>query len=204
MGPDDVTGNAAHSDAMEDLREPLALLAQRWAASSYRPRPSPEVLARWDLFLKAWVNSDLPLVLRDGRRRGERVEHQSGRQLVFADNSPANWSFALALRNDVPDLSKFTSDNLHELLPLSFIAQGAAAKRNLNKAGWKVCHIAAVSDRMRTAPEKSPLERVTSAFIRFLSPSNIFLVPKEISGAGELPEMIEAIRKYDCQEERPS
>jgi hypothetical protein len=183
--------------AMEELRAPLADLGRRWAASPHRPRVSDEVLAAWDEVLQRWLASDLPLILRDGRRRGEVVQHLTGRELVFGDNSPANWSFALALKGDVPDLTTFSRENIHQRVPLSFVAQGEAAKRNLNKAGWKVCHISSVSDRQRIKFEVSPIERVEMAFRRFLSPRNIFLVPKQISGAGELPEVISAIVEFE-------
>lgn len=186
-----------HKAAMEELRAPLADLGRRWAASSHRPRVTSEALAAWDAVLQRWLASDLPLILRDGGRRGEIVQHVGGRDLVFGDNSPANWSFALALKGEVPDLSTFSRENIGQRVPLSFVAQGEAAKRNLNKAGWKVCHIEPVSDRQRIRFEVSTMERVEAAFWRFLSPRNIFLIPKQISGAGELPEVVNAIADFE-------
>src|SRR5213075_2708164 len=96
--------------------------------------------------------------------------HETGRALVFGDNSPANWSFGLALRGELPDLSTLRAETLSEHIPLSFLSKGDAAKRNLNKAGWKVCHIAPVSDRRRGRAEQVPIERLEAAFLRFLSP----------------------------------
>lgn len=184
-------------EAMNELREPLADLGERWAASRHRPRPQPDILVAWDKLLSDWVQSDLPLVLRDQARRGETLAHISGRLLIFGDNSPANWSFGLALRGIVPSIEDIVAVGVAEIVPLSFLAKGEAAKRNLNRAGWKVCHINPVSDRKRTKPENSELDRLAAGFVRFLSPRNIFLIPKQISGAGELPEVIEAVAAYE-------
>lgn len=184
-------------EAMSDLHAPLEELGRRWAASPHRPRVRPETLRAWDTALDEWVASGLPLVLREGRRRSEMVAHYSGRQLIFGDNTPANWAFELALRDQVPDLSVLTIDNFGQRVPLSFVAQGESGKRNLNKAGWKVCHIEPVSDRVRVPFEAAPMERVEAAFRRFIHPRNIFLIPKEIAGAGEVPEVISAIVRFE-------
>lgn len=189
---------APHAAALDELREPLAELGRRWAASSHRPRPAEAVLRGWDALLEGWVASELPLVLRDQGRRGQTVLHERGRPLLFGDNSPANWAFGLALRGEVPTIEALRARPLGEIVPLSFLSRGEAAKRNLNKAGWKVCHIDPVSDRRRVKFETSELVRVESAFRRFLSPRNIFLIPKEISGAGELPEVVRAIAAFDA------
>ncbi|MES2255148.1 MAG: hypothetical protein V4559_08915 [Pseudomonadota bacterium] len=182
-----------HVEAMKELAEPLAELGRRWAASTHRPKPSPEALAKWDVILDAWVASDLPLVLRDSRRRTMVVTTDYGRKIVFADNTPANWMFDLALRNEAPDLATLTHENFISMVPLSFLAKGSFARRDLNKQGWKVCHIANVSDGKRYAVEAAPASVLEAEFRRFLSPRNVFLIPKAISGAGELPEVINAI-----------
>jgi len=190
---------APHASALDELREPLAELGRRWAASPHRPRPAEDVLQRWDALIEAWVASDLPLILRDQARRGQIVPHSTGRKLLFGDNSPANWAFALALQGESPDLAALRARPLDEIVPLSFLSRGEAAKRNLNRVGWKVCHIEPVSDRRRVRFEASELRRVEDAFRRFLSPRNIFLIPKEISGAGELPEVVSAIAAFNAQ-----
>jgi hypothetical protein len=154
-------------------------------------------LKAWDEMLDRWVASPLPLVLRDGRRRGERAKCSTGREIVFADNSPANWVFALALAGEAPDISGWTSETLGTHLPLTFVTKGEAAKRDLNRAGWKVCHIEPVSDRKRYKIESAPIEPLEAEFRRFLSPRNIFLIPKAISGAGEIPEVVQAVADFD-------
>ena len=186
-----------HVAALEELREPLIELGRRWAMSPHRPRPSAAALDGWDQALNAWVQSDLPLILRDSRRRGERAICANGREVVYADNTPANWCFSMALDGKVPDPLQWDGADIARHVPLSFLSRGEAAKRDLNKAGWKVCHIVPVSDRRRYKIEEADFSLVEAEFRRFLSPRNIFLIPKAISGAGELPEVIDAIAEFE-------
>jgi hypothetical protein len=181
----------------EELAQPLADLGQRWAASPYRPRPSLETLEKWDRLLDAWMASALPILLRDSRNRGARIDCTSGRSVVFGDNSPANWVFALALAGEVPDVASWSGETIDEHVPLTFVTKGPAGKRDLNKFGWKVCHIEPVSDRGRYDVATAPTERLEAEFRRFLSPRNIFLIPKSISGAGELPEVVAAVAEFE-------
>jgi len=186
-----------HVAALEELREPLIELGRRWAASSHRPRPSSATLQAWDAFLNSWVLSDLPLLLRDSRRRGTRTKCSNGRDVIFGDNSPANWAFKMALADNVPDIASWNADNIANHVPLTFLTKGSAGKRDLNKAGWKVCHIRPVSDRKRLKTEQTPFDSVEAEFRRYISPRNIFLIPISISGAGELPEVIKAIADFE-------
>ncbi len=178
---------------LEELRGPLAEFGRQWARSPYRPRPTEAALQAWDTFLNSWIASGLPLVLR----RHERDACSNGREVIFADNTPANWAFGLALEGVVPDLSSWTSDTIENHVPLSLIARLPGVRRDLNKAGWKVCHIEPVSDRKRRKIGSAPMDIVEAAFRRFLSPRNVLLVPKLIAGAGELPEVVEAVRKFE-------
>lgn len=105
--------------------------------------------------------------------------------------------FGLALIGQVPDLSTWSGETMPLNVPLTFLTKGAAAKRDLNKQGWKVCHLDPVSDRKRYAVEEVAIATLEAEFMRFLSPRNVFLIPKAISGAGELPEVIAAIAAVD-------
>ena len=189
---------ALSSTARENLAGQLGDLGRQWAKSPDRPRPEQSVLRRWEHVLDDWIaDPSLPLVIRESRRRGERATCSNGREVVFSDNSPANWSFGLALAGEVPDIRSWTSSSLLDSVPLTFLTKGPAAKRDLNKSGWKICHIEPVSDRKRIRIEASPIDRLEAAFRRLLSPGNMFLIPKAISGAGELPELVEAVAVFE-------
>ena len=184
------------SAALEEFREPLSVLGCRWAKSSNRLRVEPAVLRRWDEVLDDWIATpSLPLVTRDSRRRGEQADCSDGRIVLFCDNSPANWSLRLALAGQAPDIRAW--NDVREHPPLTFLSREPAGRRDLNRSGWKICHIEAVSDRKRVAIEDSPVNRLEGAFRRLLSPGNMFLVPKSISGAGELPEVVRAVAAFE-------
>ena len=69
-----------------------------------------------------------------------------------------------------------------------------SVKDNVNKRGWKLCHIERVGLATRTALEEVDLGLLCEAFRRLLAPANQFLVPLHWGGLGEVPEFIEAIR----------
>lgn len=186
-------------DSMEDLREPLIELGRRWARSSNRPRPKRSILNRWDERLNQWIaTTSLPILLRKSSRRGESATCSSGRKIIFADNSPATWAFGLALAGKVPDIRSWTCDSIATDVTVRFTNMGAFAEFNLNNKGWRVCHIEPVSNRSRRPIENVPIDEIEGTFLRFLSPRNIFLIPKQISGAGELREVINAVAEYEA------
>lgn len=185
-------------DGLDELRAPLICLARRWATTANRPRPTRSVLRRWDTLLKKWIrNEDLPLLWRNSRRRGELMTCSNGRKVWFADNSPATWAYALALAGKVPTIEAWTTDNIADKVPLAFTTRRAATVRDLNQDGWKVCHIEPVSDRRRRNIQDRTIDEIEAAFRRFLSPRNIFVVPKTISGIGEIREVIQAVAEAD-------
>ena len=69
---------------------------------------------------------------------------------------------------------------------------------SLNVFGWKLCHIEPVRFRSKIDITATPIEDFKAHFVRFMSPSNMFLVPKAWSGLGELPEMIESAKAADA------
>ena len=183
---------------MDELYGPLAEFGRRWAKSPERPRPKPKILRKWDDLLDEWIdNSNLPLIFRSSGNRGKHTTCSNGRRIVFSDNSPANWSLGLSLEDEIPNIRLLNGNKIQDYVPLTFVAKIPGVKRDLNKFGWKVCHIDPVSDRKRISIEESSIERIEGAFRRLMSPRNMFLIPKAISGAGELPQVIEAIRAYN-------
>src|SRR3989442_15389768 len=80
----------------------LTELGQVWARAPDRPRIPTEVKQSWDQLLSAWIDSDLPLVIRkSGGVRGAEIVHKTGRRLVVSDNSPAQWAFARAFSSTI-------------------------------------------------------------------------------------------------------
>ncbi|MEX2642321.1 MAG: hypothetical protein WD270_02630 [Acetobacterales bacterium] len=187
----------APNTGVDELSCLLEKLGHKWANSAHRPRPSADTLKEWDEFIDRWVDSDLPLLFRDIRRRGDLTVATCGRRLLFTDNSPASWAFHQALLGHIPDLSAWDSDNLTKYVPISFVGGGSISKRHINKAGWKVCHIESVSDRKRVKVEEAEYDWLLQRFRRFMSPRNMFLVPKVISGVGEIPAVLDAVARFE-------
>ena len=193
--------------AIAAMDGPLQELAQQWAKSPYRPRPTEDTVRIWNELIEEWIISDLPIICRTPNYgRGSEKAHSTGRILTFADNTPAHWSMGLALNGIVPNLMEIRGMfgaagfplafalKQTEKLRLKYTRGGPGAALRLNKAGWKVCHIAAAGLRFAGNPTTAPIEAIENHFRRFRSPGNMFLIPLKLGGLGETPQMIEALR----------
>jgi hypothetical protein len=100
----------------------------------------------------------------------------------------------LALDGVVPEIEYIIKNYLSEI-PISILERRRYKLRDLNSEGWKVCHIDSVSCPKAKKIAAFPLEKIADGFKRFLSPRNMFLIPKSFSGAGELEEVIDEIKK---------
>lgn len=198
------------SEIPVEMSQNLREVGRIWATSNSQPRLDVEIKNHWDALIRAWVDSDLPLAVRkSGRIRGSVVNHSGGRRIVLTDNSPAQWAFSRAFSG-----SKYRIDDIRELLqrdeiPFAYATKSSeknemafrctlSARDNVNKCGWKLCHIEDVGLGSPTRPEHLPLDTVIRHFCSLLSPSNHFLVPLAWAGLGELPEIIDEIRKFEA------
>jgi len=192
----------------ESIAQGLAQAARAWAADPVRPRVAPDVLRHWDALLDAWVAADdLPLYVRKAsENRGHALKHVSGRIIVPTDNSPAHWSCVVAHQGGKPSL-----DEIRELIAVDCIPVAMVFKKtekegaiyrcsrspvpNPNTLGWKVAHIDDVGLGYGGPIVEITLPSLAAHHKRFLSPSNIFLVPKDYAGAAETPDFISAFRE---------
>src|SRR6476619_750867 len=142
----------------------LEELAKRWRDSPGRPRVEPEVLARWERLLAEWCEDPtLPLLVRRSAMKGTVVPHEpSGRELLYADNSPGNWAMASALLGRCPGLGEALSALKSGAIPSGMVKRAVVGAPypgllranmdppNLDTLGWKVCHILRVGPNDRT------------------------------------------------------
>jgi hypothetical protein len=193
--------------APESIRTGIALAAEAWFRDPGRPRIDEGVVRQWDELLHSWAESDdMPILVRKARgNRGHAVIHQSGRILVPADNSPAHWTIALAFSACCPSLADVREALRSDGIPIAMVLKadeklGAAyrctrqAAHGPNDQGWKVAHIHDVGLGFTGNIQDLPPPVLMSHFLRFLSPGNMFLVPKEYAGIAETPEFLEAFR----------
>jgi len=78
-----------------------------------------------------------------------------------------------------------------------------AGADNVNKCGWKLCHIDDIGLSTRTPVSELPIESLVRHFTLFMKPSNHFVVPLAWSGLGEVREVIEAVREHDGRKDVP-
>jgi hypothetical protein len=132
------------------------------------------------------------------------VHHVSERVLIPTDNSPAHWSFMSAFGGRQPTLAQvkaeIDADRVPVAMALSRVEMSSAKFRrcrgdigNPNDYGWKLCHVRPVALRARGPLSHVPVETIYRHFRDFISPSNMFLIPKSISGLGELPHFTRAL-----------
>ncbi len=189
------------------VRAQLHLAAEGWRDAPERPRPDRGVVAHWDSLIREWIaDPTKPLLLRrSGGWKGSEQVHESGRTLVCADNAPAHWCFASALHGDRPTVPEMYEALVTGQLPVAFVSlskeergreprftgtMGRSARGGvLNDAVWKVCHVDAIGIRKKGAVVSLPLPALIAHCRGLLSPSNMFLVPNEYAGFGELPEV---------------
>ena len=189
--------------------ESVTDLGRRWQADPDRPRPADEVLDHWRDLVRWWVvESGVPLLLRSGSsgRRGTERKYR-GRRCIFVDNSPAQWIYGVACAGWMPspeDLVHVVEDEIPVAMILTGKEREAAAhpraldtSRSTAAVGWKLCHIDGVVPARRTRPDRLRLEELRGTCRRLVDPNNMFLVPKEYGGLGEIEEFIDAFRTED-------
>jgi hypothetical protein len=186
-------------------------MGREWAHTPERPRISVDIKKCWDELLSAWSKSDVPLVIRkSGGVRGVALLHNSGRELIVADNSPAQWAFAQAYAGRTYDLDDVRQLLAKDEIPFAFATRTAekvqmkyrrtlAPHDNVNKCGWKLCHIEEIGLSTRIPLVELPLDTLIWHFRLLVSPSNHFVVPLHWSGLGEVDEFIAEIKEYESR-----
>lgn len=182
-------------------------LAHTWSVHPERPRLDSERERAWDDLIEWWVaDSDHPLPVRSKStgRRGSVLEIDR-RTVVFTDNSPAQWLFARSvLQGWAPSAAELDSVLAAKEMPVAQILRRderetatwtttLAQVPSTGALGWRLHHIDPVS-------KGRPLEKWTVGDVedharRFLRPANMFVLPAELKGLGEVPAFIEAIRR---------
>lgn len=196
------------SEISAELSLKLREVARLWAFSDHRPRIEFEVERHWDQLIEAWAHSDLPLVVRKGGGlRGGMVTHPAGRAIVLADNSPAHWAFTRAFQGLTYSLDDVKVQMEGHKIPFAYATKRSdkagmrytgtlSAADSLNKRGWKLCHLKPVGLKSAMPIEQSKIDVLINHFQLLMKPSNHFLVPLTWAGFGEMPEVIDEIRRY--------
>jgi hypothetical protein len=194
------------------LADRIVRLGKFWTEHPNRPRPKSDVRGHWEKLIHDWAMDDsLPLYVRkNSDNRGSIVRHKSRRLIVPTDNSPARWAFVSACQGDKPSLREIKGMVRRDLIPVAIAlsrkeSRKARYRRNLselrkaspNSAGWKVAHIDHVGLKVSRSPRELNIQTLKEHFVKLMSPSNMFAIPKKYSGLAELPEFYEQINNTD-------
>ena len=172
-------------DNLPDLENTLRQVADTWAASTLRPRVEDSVRTAWQKLINDWVEArDVPIFVRKHQNnRGARLNHETGRVIVPADNGPAHWAIRLALDGICPTLKEVRNFVAEGSIPVAMVVkrveralfsfQPSLQSTAVNKSRWKVCHIEQVKLGTRQPLESAPMKLLENHFRRFLSPANM-------------------------------
>jgi hypothetical protein len=189
----------------EYSRVALRRLASTWRDSPIRPHITGHDALAWHGLLQEWVRDPaMPLLIRRPRYgRGREITHPSGRILVPTDDSPAMYLLSLAMEQRSPGRHDLYNALKTGRMPIAATLTpeersqarysgtvGGMDAPDLNELGYSVCHITHVGLRRVSLEERTEVELVAHSLL-FLSPVNMFVVPKEYSGLGELPEFLD-------------
>jgi hypothetical protein len=196
-------------DCVSDIDNLIIATADSWGNSMLRPKLALNTALHWDRMIEEWMNDEtLPIYVRKmSRNRGQKIKHNSGRILVPADNSPANWSFSSAFSDLRPTLAEIKvlieNDEIPVAMAMSRLERQAAhfrctrsSVRNPNQLNWKVCHKRPFALQAHGEITEMPISIIQRHFRYFISPLNLFLIPKKMSGLGEVPLFLEAMQGY--------
>ena len=193
----------------------VAELAQAWLADASRPRVAPETSIAWSALLDGWIeDSRMPLLIRKASLvRGSVITHDTGRDLVPADNAPAFWALACAVAGIVPGLDEIMTGLRSGTVPVAFAfaraelpqavfkgsLSGMEPKPAMSERELKVCHIDRVAGSLNKLPiQHRPIAGLEAHLRRFLDPRNMFVVHlkpgQPTYGMGEQPDFVEAFR----------
>jgi hypothetical protein len=196
-------------DIMRCIGDRIVKLGRFWAEHPKRPRPKRDAREHWEKLIVAWAkDGSLPLYVRKGTdNRGSIVRHKSQRLLIQTDNSPARWAFVLACKGDKPSFEEVKNMVRRDRIPIAMVfsrrekrkARYRCTLRELqqdcpNSAGWKVAHINRVGLKISGSPKELDIQTLKDHFVKLMTPSNMFVVPKDYAGLAELPEFCHQIK----------
>lgn len=150
------------------------------------------------------------LVRRPACGRGREIVHPSGRILVPTDSSPAHYLLSLSMARRRPSLQKLRDALERGRMPVANTLTASELRRarytgllsqmgapNLDTLGYSVCHVSRIGLQRTPLELRTETELVAHSLL-FLSPVNMFVVPKPFAGVGELPEFIEEMDDARC------
>lgn len=186
----------------KDIRSKIREIGALWRFSPNNPSIDQEVVNQWEKLIDDWIeDSNMPLIVRkETNKRGQTFRHSTtGREIIIADNSVALWVYGHVLKGKVFTLSQIRELLQNNELPVVFMAtkeirKNAKYAKALGKnplSNWKLCHIESIGLNTNTPIIDLDIEVIKEHFRKYVSPKNMFVLPKEIGDLGEIEAFIE-------------
>ena len=191
-----------------EIRNKIKELGRLWKASENHLNISIDVLNSWDNLIAEWVKDEsMPLIIRKGNYRGQEFIHLSGRKVIISDNTFALWVYRNVLdgktysllelkkklnNNEIPIVYALTKEDKKKAKYTKTLGKDALSDADVK---WKLCHIEPVGLNSRKNIEDLDINEIIKYFKRYANPMNMFILPKEIGGLGEIQEFIDE-QKY--------
>ncbi len=189
-----------------EIREKIREIGVLWRNSQHNPQINDEVLNHWNNVILEWNDDEgMPLVIRKdaNKQKGMSITHPCGREIIVSDNTFAIWVYNRVLNNITYSLSQLKEMLYGNEIPMVFMqAKRMTEKATFNKPlgafslpEWKLCHIEPVGFNTNKAIEELSLIDIKEHFKKYASPSNMFVLPKEIGDLGEIQIFIDEQRR---------
>lgn len=189
----------------EKMRMKIREIGLSWRQSANNPcnKIHDEVLSNWNRLIDKWFDDkNMPLIIRKSNMRGQVIRHCSGRKIIVSDNTVAIWVFNEVLNNHVFTLQQIEEKIRNKQLPMEFMVTKKMLEKTNNEMylkplrnnpllNWKLCHIKPVGSNTYKQFEELDMSVIEECFRRYVNPNNMFVLPKEIGGLGEIKEFID-------------
>ena len=188
-----------------EIKTKITELGSLWKHSKNNPQSlvSESTLEEWDQLILKWAEDEnLPLIIRRSGTRGQEFKHPSGRKIIISDNTFALWVYHNVLSNQTFTIGEIKSMLNNNEVPMVYALKKeekgitrhtkTLGKYSLSEGDskWKLCHIIPVGLNSRKGIEEFDIETIKKHVINYANPRNIFVVPKEIGGLGEIQVFI--------------
>ena len=188
------------------IREKIKELGELWRNSEHNPQIDIEVLNHWEKVISEWSeDAEMPLIVRKNANelKGMSIIHPSGREIVVSDNTFAIWVYNCVMNKVTYDLGQLKNMLFDNGIPMVFeqtkkIKEKAKYTKQLGAFSlpeWKLCHIEPVGFNSNKTIEELSINDIKEHFKKYASPSNMFILPKEIGDLGEIQIFIDEQRR---------
>ena len=188
-----------------EIREKIREIGELWRNSEHNPQIDNKVLNYWKSVIEEWSeNEEIPLIVRkDIKLRGMSITHPSGRDIIVSDNTFAIWVYNRVMNKITYNLGQLKEMLLGNEIPMVFMQTKEMMEKakytkplgSFSLPEWKLCHIEPVGFNSNKSIEELSIIDIKEHFKKYASPSNMFVLPKEIGDLGEIQIFIDEQRR---------